>query len=1769
MPAFSRTAASALSAVLLAGLLTAPPAIAAPPPVVAATGAVAEAGRQDPVGLDLIVNGGFEQASDTAAQEWTSSSAAATTFTGESHSGQRALSISWASADAPANRGVTSSPVAVHASRIKSVRLSGWVKLVDVLKGPNADSTGKVFINFRKADGTSNGWFGTGGLTGTTDGWQQIDQVIAVPANTTHAVISVALDRATGTMLADEIALTPASWNNLVPNPGFELVNTNPATNVLSPAQSWFTPWQSGTYALDDTVASEGIRSMRVDGIATPAAGTPAGGGASIGKIGAAVTVSGVDAAKWPLLRVSARVRLSEVAIADYAAFPGAARVALNFSYVKDGTTVYTGSGILGGVKEGDTDGWTTVSGTFRVPPLTTRLTVVPSVQTATGTFWVDDVRATPEVSTIAPAEQVKATAGGPTDHIVTVTNTTGTAQAFRVVPDAVGASATTTTATTEPLQPGQSQTVTVTVAPDDGVEEANVRLHVLPTTGTTGAETALITTVVRSASAVTGDPRVFSTPAQLSALRDRVGGQAWAGPAFDKILANADAWLDVPLDQPVLHGGWSGNFKCPGSNTSLTWDPDSPTRHLCPTTGAFVEGDALVDKGWIEIWHNNAAIAAADLGLASRVLADSDPRVEQYVAKARDILRYYADRYPSIPMNSLYGKVHYQSLDEAVSLLSLTDAYDLLRGRLDAADRVEIEENLLRPVAEMLISIPTATSNFQAWTTAAVYAVGAAIDDPSLRDWAMNDPQEGARFLLDKAVLSDGWWWEGSASYHLYALQALTQLAIAAKNIGEADLPAEPRFRAMHFAILPYLYPDMTIPASGDGGNWGRQYGPNSTMFAEWAYGQYRDPEFAVGLHHAYGSLGTPRTDAWALRYGADEIPASTGSRQGSATFSGLGETILRSHAAASLLDNGDLEEAALDSSVTPRSWTLEGAAWTPDGFLGTKGLMLVSGQSASAELRVDGRAVDALRLRAQVAADQTTEARVTADFVDDRGRAAGSQSIDIAPTGDWRPLDAVLEIPEGTRTVDLTVTTGGGTLRIDRVDVWDDDLVPDGGFESDAAGWSATGDATVVKDAQRGEGAANLVGSAEPALFSTDVPAVGSRVHTMRLDAVVDTGDLTGDAAIEVGFLKADGEVVPGPAIELDHAEGWTPVGTDITLPQDALAVRVGIRVAAHAGELRVDDVSVIPVDAVDATQVNAIRLDHGVPGGTHGHADKLHVDVVGGGALSSTDLGQVYGVSNADLTANWYRETVAHNTVVVDGRSQDFDVRGSLDAFGVTENLRSVSASVAAPYRTAAEQADVSLGRRLLMTDDYTLDVFDAAGESAHLFDQSWHAEGELQSPAADAPSCGAPGCVLDADDADFGYRHIKVDAEGAVSEWKAEWQTPGATFTVRSLDDEPTTLIDATAPGVASTGDAVDLLLARRDSVSSTRFTNLIDTRSVNDPSVIESAEKVEDGRVRVERTDGSLDEILFTPAGAAVSGSALIRSDADGDVTSIDVIGRSNVARGEESLLEATVDGQPWIIPTATVRRDGSILRVTLSRPADASEPTTVRLAVKITGIEKVEVNGVLQCVEATDGGIDARIVVGDGAEPACQPPGAPRQLTAGFGDGSIELDWQSPASDGGSDVTGYLVQQRTGDSPWKTVATPEETTRTQTGLENGTVYEFRVAAVNAAGVGEWSAVVSQFPGEGLDRIPPEVTIKSGASFTVATGDTYDRISVKLHDRGKVDRVVINGVTKNLTDDVWSDVNYIRPGVFGAVRGENTLIAYDVRGNSTTLTFTLN
>src|SRR5437867_6389850 len=81
-----------------------------------------------------------------------------------------------------------------------------------------------------------------------------------------------------------------------------------------------------------------------------------------------------------------------------------------------------------------------------------------------------------------------------------------------------------------------------------------------------------------------------------------------------------------------------------------------------------------------------------------------------------------------------------------------------------------------------------------------------------------------------------------------------------------------------------------------------------------------------------------------------------------------------------------------------------------------------------------------------------------------------------------------------------------------------------------------------------------------------------------------------------------------------------------------------------------------------------------------------------------------------------------------------------------------------------------------------------------------------------------------------------------------------------------------------------------------------------------------------------------------------------------------------------------------------------------------------------------------------------------------EPPGPPANLQAAAGDGTVDLTWYQPASDGRSPVTNYRIYRGT-TSGSLTLLSEIGTTLTyaDTGRTNGITYYYAVSAVNAAG----------------------------------------------------------------------------------------------------------
>ena len=113
--------------------------------------------------------------------------------------------------------------------------------------------------------------------------------------------------------------------------------------------------------------------------------------------------------------------------------------------------------------------------------------------------------------------------------------------------------------------------------------------------------------------------------------------------------------------------------------------------------------------------------------------------------------------------------------------------------------------------------------------------------------------------------------------------------------------------------------------------------------------------------------------------------------------------------------------------------------------------------------------------------------------------------------------------------------------------------------------------------------------------------------------------------------------------------------------------------------------------------------------------------------------------------------------------------------------------------------------------------------------------------------------------------------------------------------------------------------------------------------------------------------------------------------------------------------------------------------------------------------------------------ISANSLVGDGVAgnlvhtTPSRSPDAPAGFSAVRGDVQVSLSWTAPADNGGSPITGYAISIGTTSGGELYLTSVNGTTFTVTGLTNGQVYYFIVAAVNVRGNGTIAAEACAMP----------------------------------------------------------------------------------------------
>ena len=258
-----------------------------------------------------------------------------------------------------------------------------------------------------------------------------------------------------------------------------------------------------------------------------------------------------------------------------------------------------------------------------------------------------------------------------------------------------------------------------------------------------------------------------------------------------------------------------------------------------------------------------------------------------------------------------------------------------------------------------------------------------------------------------------------------------------------------------------------------------------------------------------------------------------------------------------------------------------------------------------------------------------------------------------------------------------------------------------------------------------------------------------------------------------------------------------------------------------------------------------VNSVIFSTGVAA-SHGHPDKLQIDLWGVNRVILPSPGVVFPYTtpaNQKLNNEWFHTTLSHNTLTVDGTSQNYNRRSKI--------MPQAEQTVYGPASTMGLQRGwsntvypngVTLDRGIFITGNYLADLFAAFSSSPHLYDLAWHISGTLATDLKLAPATLSEAAQL-------GYCQLK-NVRSSVSDKPCSLTFSENNVPVRLYCAAPvqpgsqTELIygdgglirDRTSKAVRNALPPIPTILERRKAATSTIYGNVLDLSGGKDPYI---------------------------------------------------------------------------------------------------------------------------------------------------------------------------------------------------------------------------------------------------------------------------------------------------------------------------------------------
>jgi hypothetical protein len=379
--------------------------------------------------------------------------------------------------------------------------------------------------------------------------------------------------------------------------------------------------------------------------------------------------------------------------------------------------------------------------------------------------------------------------------------------------------------------------------------------------------------------------------------VKQKVERFDWAKDVVEQIKRNVEEAQRNFEHPPLGITGWYHEYFCEDDAARLTFDPKQPVKHVCPECKRVYSGSPY-DDCWRSSVHGVIMGGIEDAAALWKITGE-----EKWAEYARIQLLWYAKHFDQFEVHGEHagkGRIMSQSLDESTHLVKVVTAYWDIYDYLTPEERSMIAEQWFLNAAPFIQNQTNKIHNIHSWHNAAVGLVGFALGKQEWIEKAIDGPF-GLKQQIQQGVKKDGFWYEGSISYHFYTMSSLEPLYLVAKVQGY-DLSGTETFQKMYSAPLQFTFANGEFPANNDG--WQRQTIAERTPYYEIATKLWGDEYYNPALAVLYQNQ--KRNSISALLYGPVRIWNAESKNRESILFDDSGIAFLRQNGTEAYLKYG-----------------------------------------------------------------------------------------------------------------------------------------------------------------------------------------------------------------------------------------------------------------------------------------------------------------------------------------------------------------------------------------------------------------------------------------------------------------------------------------------------------------------------------------------------------------------------------------------------------------------------------------------------------------------------------------------------------------------------------------------------------------------------------------------------------------------------------------------------------------------------------------------